>query len=113
MKRLTTIALVLVLALSMFAGCRSRQEDETTGNNGANATQGDMLPDTGDMLPDRNDKVDPTNGANRDDTPPTIDTPMGTDEGTGSNGDSSSNGNSDGNSADSNARGRNSHRPMR
>lgn len=82
MKRLMIIALVLVLALGLLAGCRSRQEDQTntTGN-----TQGDMLPDTDNMLPDRNDTVDPTNGANRDDVPPTVGSSEGMNEDTATN----------------------------
>lgn len=68
MKRLFTIALVLVLTLSLFTGCRSRQEDNT-GDTGMDTTAGqnDMLPNADEIVPDANDRVDPTNGANRDD----------------------------------------------
>jgi len=51
MKRLTTIVLVLVLALSLFAGCRSRREDENATTD-TTAARGDMLPDNGGILPD-------------------------------------------------------------
>lgn len=72
MKQVTTIVLVLVMALSMFTGCRSRQEDKN-GTTNTTATQNDMMPDTGNILPDHNDTVDPTNGANQDDANPTVD----------------------------------------
>ena len=82
MKRLMIIALVLVLTLSLLTGCRRRQEDQvnTTGN-----TQGDMLPEPDNMLPDRNDTVDPTNGANQDDVPPTVGSSEGMNEDTATN----------------------------
>lgn len=89
MKRLTIFALVLVLSLSMLAGCRSRQDDMTTDTTASQADtmpdNGNILPDTGDMLPDTADTVDPssgaddgmvdsTNGANQDDTTGAADT---------------------------------------
>lgn len=71
MKRLIPIVLVLVLTVSLFAGCRSRREDET-GTTDTTATQGSMMPDTGDILPDANDKVDPNSGANQNTTTPSV-----------------------------------------
>lgn len=65
MKKLIPIVLVLVLTLSLFAGCRSRQDDM---NDTTNTT---AMPDNGNMLPDANDRIDPTNGANRDTVPAT------------------------------------------
>ena len=98
MKRLTTIALVLVLALSLFAGCRSRREDMNTTTN-TTAARGEVLPSTGDILPDRNDTVSPTNGANRDHTNPSTDTTTGT-------------GNATHGTTDTNPQGRNRSHPM-
>ena len=91
MKRFTTFALILALALSLLAGCRSRREDETgtTTTETIMPDSGNILPDE-DMLPDRNDTidpssgatdgmVDPTNGANQDPTADTLpDTTHGT-----------------------------------
>ena len=84
MKKMTIFVLVLVLCLGTLAGCRSRQNDMTTDTTAATTRDtmpdnGNILPDTGDMMPDTPDTVDPssgaedgivnpTNGANQDDT---------------------------------------------
>ena len=65
MKRTILIALVLALVLTLFAGCRRRQEDMNNGTD-TTATQPGS-----NMLPDANDRIDPTNGANKDTTPAT------------------------------------------
>ena len=84
MKKLTIIALVLVFAFSLLAGCRSSREDESTNTAATTQTQipnGDTILPNEDMLPDRYDTidpsngvdngiVDPTNGANHDTTAP-------------------------------------------
>lgn len=62
MKKLIPIVLVLVLTLSLFTGCRSRQDDMNS------TTDTTVMPD---MLPDANDRIDPTNGANKDTAPAT------------------------------------------
>lgn len=69
MKKYIAIALVLVLTMCLFAGCRRSQNDaasESTGNT--NFTENNMLPDSGDTIDPTNgqDTVDPTNGANRE-----------------------------------------------
>ena len=69
MKKYIAIALVLVLTMCLFAGCRGSQNDaasESTGNT--NFTENNMLPDGGDTIDPTNgqDTVDPTNGANRE-----------------------------------------------
>ena len=62
MKKFIAIAMVLVLTMCLFAGCRGRQDDTTDGNtNTPNTNEGNMLPDGGDT-------IDPTNGANQDTT---------------------------------------------
>lgn len=69
MKKYIAIALVLVLTVCLFAGCRRSQED-TAGESTAmpGTTENSMLPDGGDTIDPTNgdDMVDPTNGANRD-----------------------------------------------
>lgn len=74
MKKLTIIALVLVLSFSLLAGCRSSREDESTGTTGTTQARmpnsGNILPDA-DMLPDRYDTVDPSNGADNGMVDPT------------------------------------------
>ena len=67
MKKLTIIALVLTLAMSLFAGCRSRREDM----NSTTTTTQARMPDTADMLPDRNDTIDPSSGADNGMVDPT------------------------------------------
>ena len=67
MKKYIAIALVLVLTMCLFAGCRGSQNDaasESTGNT--NFTENNMLPDGGDTIdPTKGqDTVDPTNCAN-------------------------------------------------
>ena len=88
MKRLTIFAPIFVLALSVLAGCRSRQEDNadttnTTATTGVLPDTGEILPDPEDMMPDStvdptngagDGMVDPTNGANQDATDSTADT---------------------------------------
>lgn len=83
MKKLLSIALVLVLSVSLLAGCRSRQEDNNTNTTSA---RGDMMPDSGNILPDASDKIDPTNGANRDETMPSAMTDPTMPSATGSTG---------------------------
>lgn len=74
MKKLIIIALVLTLALSLLAGCRSTREDESTGTTATTQApmpdSGGILPDD-DMLPDRNDTIDPSNGADNGMVDPT------------------------------------------
>ena len=98
MKKPISVALMLLLVLSLFAGCRSRQEDETTTGGTTEATS-NMMPATGDILPDPHDTVAPSSGANRDDTSDTTETTVGMDDTTG-------------NSAENDGLGRSRH-PMR
>lgn len=74
MRKLTIIALVLTLALSLLAGCRSRSENEaanTTATTQARIPDSNgVLPDD-DMLPDHNDTIDPSNGADNGMVDPT------------------------------------------
>ena len=93
MKKVFSIALVLVLTVATRAGCRSRKPEPTTVPTSAptrattaptsapttmpttapttQATQPstDMTgPDMGDMIPGTDDTIDPSNGANQDTT---------------------------------------------
>ena len=94
MKKVFSIALVLVLTVTMLAGCRSNTPSDTSASSTAPATKPttaptaapttmpttapttqptqpstDMTgPDMGDMIPGTDDTIDPSNGANQDTT---------------------------------------------
>ena len=59
MKKIYAIALVLVLTVCLFAGCRSRQNDTSGTTEMPNASDSNMLPDNADT-------ISPTNGANQE-----------------------------------------------
>ena len=79
MKKLMAIIMVAVLMLSLLAGCRMKNENETTvptvtdGKRETNRPGVDTMPDRTDTIDPSNGAgngmVDPTNGANRDTVP--------------------------------------------
>ena len=84
MKKFISMALVLVLTLGVFTGCRRKQPQATTGPTTRPTTAPttmpttapttapttmptvptDTMPDIGDMIPGPEDTIDPSNGAN-------------------------------------------------
>ena len=94
MKKFCSIALVLVLTVTMLAGCRGTTQTNTSAPSTAPTTKPttaptsapttmpttapttqptqpstDMTgPDMGDMIPGTDDTIDPSNGANQDTT---------------------------------------------
>ena len=64
MKRFIALTLVLIAAIAVMTGCRTRNEPTAGGTTQATKT---TMPDMDEMMPGAEDTIDETNGANQSD----------------------------------------------
>ena len=67
MRRYMLITMLLAMVLCTFAGCRSGSANNTN-TTGASTAQTTTMPTMDNMLPGPEDTIDPSNGANQQDT---------------------------------------------